>query len=111
MPPMEFNQDKGFQRLSKDAGNSSFNRFLIKKGFAKDDNQANIILLSISAISLITASVIFYVFVLGGSLPNFGAKKTQNDNAKIIQEYRDQGLKGPELMKKIQEARQAGLIK
>ena len=111
MTSVEFNQDKDFQRLTKDATNSSFVRFLIKKGFAKDEKQANIILISISVISLITTAVVVYTFVLGGTLPNFGAKKIQNDNAKVIQEFRDQGLKGAELMKKIQEARQAGIIK
>lgn len=113
MSSIEFNQDsdpnKIFVRIQNDESNSAMIGFLIRNGYAKNIEQANIILLFISISSFVLMGAVLYFFVFGAPLPSFSSGS--NNNAKIIKEYRDQGLKGPELMKKIREARNTGLIK
>lgn len=107
MSSIEFNQDNTGRRIQSDAANNSFMaRILIKKGFAKDLEQANLILISISLIFfIITMVVILFTFF-------YSPKPASNsNNDKIIKEYKDQGLRGKELSNKIREAMKTGLIK
>lgn len=109
---VEFDQensfDKKFERTIANKKGSQMNAFLIKHYFAKNEKQANVILLSVSLIAIILTVVILNVSVFGGSLFN---KKTLNQNAKIIQEYKKQGLTGKALMDKIRIDTEAGILK
>ena len=93
MASIEFEQNKdlnkNFTRIQTDTAGSAFARFLIKKGYAENIEQTNIILLAISAVSFILMLFIMYFFVFGAPLPSFSS--SSNNNAKIIKEYRDQG--------------------
>lgn len=104
----ENNFNKNFNRSFSNSNSSKMNAFLIKKGYAKNEKQANMILLGISLISIFITIVILNMTVFGGSFFN---KKTTNQNAKIIKEYQAQGLKGKALFDKLEEDRKAGIIK
>ncbi|MFA6430075.1 MAG: hypothetical protein WC229_03590 [Candidatus Paceibacterota bacterium] len=109
---VEFDQensfDKKFERTIAKKKGSKMNAFLIKHYFAKNEKQANMILLGVSLVSLLLTAVILNVSVFGGSFFN---KKTLSPNAKIMQEYKDQGLSGKALMDKIREDKKTGISK
>jgi len=110
--PVEFDQENSFnQNFNKNFAKSNvskINLFLIKHKFAKDDKQANIILLGVSFVSIVLTAVILNVSVFGGG---FLKKKTTNQNAKILKEYQAQGLKGKALFDRIQADKKAGILK
>jgi hypothetical protein len=104
--PVVFDQEnsfnKTFNRTFAKSNSSKMSAYLIKKGFAKNEKQANIVLLGISAISIIITIVVLNTTVFGGSL--FG-KKTTSSNIKAVKEYQAQGLKGRALIDKIIETK------
>jgi hypothetical protein len=107
---IEFEQENNFNQafnrtISKNSG-SKMNSFLIKHYIAKNEQQANMILLGISVLCIITTAIIMNVFIFGNR-----AKPVNNPNAAKIEEYRKQGLTGKALFDKIQEDRKAGIIK
>jgi hypothetical protein len=108
---VEFEQEKDFNKIYRaqhgSSGGFSMVNFLIKRGWVKDERQANIFLIWTIIIVVILTIFIFYRFVFGG----FIIPKVTNFNAKIIQEYRDQGLIGEALFDKVKEAQKSGLIK
>ena len=109
---VEFDQENSFNKTFMDnnrkSSSSKMSAYLIKKGYAKSEQQANKILIIISLLFIILTIFSYYQFVFGG---NLFQKKVNTENAKIIQEYREQGLKGKELLDKINEARQSGILK
>jgi len=110
--PVEFDQsndfNKKFEKVLASKKDSKMNTFLIKHYIAKDEKQANIILLGISAIFLVLTFFVFYTFVFGNG---FKSASNSSQNAKVIEEYRKQGLKGKALLDKMQADRKAGIIK
>jgi len=102
----ENNFNKNFERTISKSNGSKMNTYLIKKGYAKNEKQANLILLGISLLCILITIFVFYTFVLGNN-----KKPVSSPNAKIIQEYRAQGLTGKALMDKMREDRKAGILK
>jgi len=109
--PVEFEQkndfNKSFRVQQESSSGSSMTDFLIKKGWVKDINQANIFLIGTIVVSVLLTIFVIYRFVFGGSI----IPKAINPNTKVIQEYVRQGYTGDALFNKIMEARKSGLIK
>jgi len=108
---VEFEQENDFNRSfrvqQESSGGFSIINFLIKRGWVKDENQANKALVVIIVFVIIVTAFIFYKFVFGGSI----LPEKASPNAKIIQGYRDQGLTGQALFERMMEDRKSGLIK
>ena len=113
MPSIEFEQDNEFignPVRKQDSTNSAFVRFLIRKGYVRTADQASFVLLCIAATSFLLMLIILYFFVFSSpSSPELTPEEINNQ--KIIQVYRDQGLRGNELGAKIVEMRRSGIIK
>ena len=117
--PVEFDQensfDKKFERtIAKNKG-SKMNAFLIKHYFAKNERQANMILLGVSFVSILLTVIILNVVVFGGGVSGKKIINNQprpvNPNFKIIEGYKAQGLTGKALSDKIKEAKASGVLK
>jgi hypothetical protein len=67
---VQFDQEnsfnKTFDRTFAKSNSSKMSTYLIKKGYAKNEKQANVILLGISAISILITIVVLNTTVFGG---------------------------------------------
>lgn len=102
---VEFDQENSFNKtfnrtFEKNSG-SKMSTYLIKKGYAKNEKQANMILLGISALSICITVIVLNMTVWGGSL----FKKSSTQNTEALKEYQAQGLKGRALIEKIRETK------
>ncbi len=103
--PVEFDQENNFNKtfnrtFAKNNG-SKMSAYLIKKGYVKNEKQANLILLGMSAVFICITIVVLNTTVFGGGL----SKKSSNSDTKVIKEYQAQGLKGKVLIDKIRETK------
>lgn len=104
----ESNLDKTFEKnYSSSKKESKMCNFLIKRGISKDRKNAEKLLIIFSITLIIISIIICYTSIFQTSVLYI----PKNPNAKIIQEYRAQGLTGKALLDKIQEGRASGLIK
>ena len=103
-----FDENNNFNNRRIDENDSKLVNYLVVKRFAKNKDQANLILLSVSILFIILSSLIIYFFVFGG---NFLKDTHKNPYTKVVDKYRAQGLKGKALMDKVIMDKQSGLIK
>ena len=66
---IEFNEEnammnQAYQQQVQQANSSAFGRFLIARGIAKDDAQANMILLGIAIAAVVLTIIVIFTFVI-----------------------------------------------
>ncbi len=66
---IEFNEEnammnQAYQQQVQQANSSAFGRFLVARGIAKDDAQANMILLGIAVAAVILTVIVIFTFVI-----------------------------------------------
>lgn len=110
--PVEFDQEnsfnKTFNRTFAKSNSSKMSAYLIKKGYAKNEKRANMILLSVSFIFIIIT-----VFVFKSAV--FSSQKPLSDRdieiSKAVEEYKKTGISSTDFRRKISEDIQSGKIK
>ncbi len=66
---IEFNEEnammnQAYQQQVQQANSSAFGRFLVARGIAKDDAQANMILLGIAIAAVVLTIIVIFTFVI-----------------------------------------------
>lgn len=66
---IEFNEEnammnQAYQQQVQQANSSAFGRFLVARGIAKDDAQANMVLLGIAVAAVILTVIVIFTFVI-----------------------------------------------
>ncbi len=66
---IEFNEEnammnQAYQQQVQQANSSAFGRFLVARGIAKDDAQANMVLLGIAVAAVILIVIVIFTFVI-----------------------------------------------
>ena len=104
---VEFEQNNEFKgSLVQEQSFSGMSNFLIKKGLAKDTSQSNIILISVIVIFVIITFIVIHNTLTGPTPAN-----TSSINPSIIKGYINQGLRGKDLIDRLNQDRASGLIK
>ncbi|MFA6430541.1 MAG: hypothetical protein WC229_01460 [Candidatus Paceibacterota bacterium] len=109
---IEFDQENSFNKTFSKAysksGDSKIVAYLIKKRFAKNEKQANMILLGIAVLCILLTLSIIKTTVYPASAP---VSQRTREISQTMSEYRKAGLPLSEIRKRIAEDIQSGKIK
>jgi len=111
---VEFEEERNFnenlRKMENRINTSKISNFLIKNGFAKNQLQANILMLLISTVCLALMFFILYSVIFKTNETNTSSDINDQNN-KVMLQYIGQGYVGKSLMDKIAQDKQSGLIK